>query len=409
MTGRAVLGVVLVVAGALLDVPIALGLGLAVIGFEALHQVWVMRGLAGVGYRRHLAASRVPWGETTDLTIEVWNRSRLPLSWLRADDAVSSDLVVQDRTLLPGTLGDLTLRNTWTLGPRELVRRHLHVGAARRGVFQIGPAEVKVGDLFAMPAAGGEWPHVDRLVGWPRTVPAPSVIRRDRWGGLDRARTGLSEDPSRFVGLRPYQPGDPLRRLHVRASARLGHAMVKRFEPSRDRDVMLVLDLEPPTGLAGGGAAEEEAAESLIVMAASLVRSFGQQHAAFGLAAADYSGTASRLAFLPVSSSPGQMERGLDLLARLSTEASAPFERLTGLVGRAVRDGTTILVLTGREAGVVLRPLRALQRQGHSVRLLGAGEAGPAVALMARAAGIQSESVSMDGSWETATRLVISA
>ena len=409
MTGRAVLGAVLVIVGALIDVPIALGLGLAVIGFEALHEVWVTRGLAGVGYRRHLGSSRVPWGETTELSIEVWNRSRLPLSWLRADDAISGDLIVRDRTLLPGSLGDLTLRNTWTLGPRELVRRRLHIGATRRGVFQIGPTEVRIGDLFAMPASGGEWPQVDRLVAWPRTVPAAGVMRRDRWGGLDRARTGLGEDPSRFVGLRAYQPGDPLRRLHVRASARLGMPLVKRFEPSRDRDVMLVLDLEPGAATTGGGAAEEAAAESLILVAASLVRSFGEQHAAFGLAAAGYSGSVARLAFLPVSSSPGQLERGLDLLARLSTEPSAPFERLTALVGRAVRDGTTILVLTGREAGPLLRPLRALQRQGHSVRLLGAGEAGRATVLTARAAGIQGEAVALDGPLETATRLTVSA
>ena len=185
--------------------------------------------------------------------------------------------------------------------------------------------------------------------------------------------------------------------------------MVKRFEPSRDRDVLLVLDLEPAPGMTGGSAAEEAAAESLIVIAASLVRSFGEQHAAFGLAAAGYSGTVSRLAFLPVSSSPGQMERGLDLLARLSTEPSAPFTRLTGLVGRAVRDGTTILVLTGREAGPLLPSLRALQRQGHAVHLLAAGEAGPAATLLARSAGIPGEAVSLDGSWDTATRLQVMA
>jgi uncharacterized protein (DUF58 family) len=235
------------------------------------------------------------------------------------------------------------------------------------------------------------------------------VTWRDRWGGHDRARTGLSEDPSRFVGLRPYQPGDPVRRLHVRASARLGTPVVKRFEPSRDCDVLLVLDLEPPPGMAGGPGAEEAAAESLIVIAASLVRSFGEQHAAFGVAAAGYSGSVSRLAFLPVSSSPGQMERGLDLLARLSTEPSAPFSRLAALVGRAVRDATTILVLTGRDAGPLLRPLRALQRQGHAVRLLGAGEAGPEAAFMARAAGIESQVVDLDGPWDTATRLLVTA
>ena len=117
MTARAVLGTVLVLAGAFLDVPIALGLGLILVGFELIRVVWVRRGLSGVGHRRTVAASRVAWGEMTELMIEVWNRSRLPISWLRVDEAVSDDVVVRDRDLLAGDMGDMTLRNTWSLGP----------------------------------------------------------------------------------------------------------------------------------------------------------------------------------------------------------------------------------------------------------------------------------------------------
>ena len=133
MTPRAVLGTGLVLAGAFLDVPIALGLGMVLVGFEVLRAIWLRRGLRGVGHRRSLQSSRVAWGEMTGLFIEVWNRSLLPISWLRVDEAISEDVLVRDRALLPGDLGDLTLRNTWSLGPGEIVRRRLEVGASRRG------------------------------------------------------------------------------------------------------------------------------------------------------------------------------------------------------------------------------------------------------------------------------------
>ena len=424
MGGRAVLGVALVLAGAFLDVPIALALGVVTVGFELVRRPWLSNAIAGVGYRRHLSSRHVPCGEAATLTIEVWNRTRLPLSWLRSDDAISEHATVRERRLLPGELGDLDLRNTWTLGPRELVRRRLHLGAARRGVVEIGPTELLVGDLFALPAGRTNRPGVDRLTVWPRTVPAPALARRERVGGTDRARRGLSEDPSRFVGIRDYQPGDPVRRLHVRASARLGRPMSKRFEPSRDRDVLLVVDLEPPDpsdpasvpGPEPASAPEpataadrdpDEATESLIVIAASLVRSLGLAHAAFGLAAAGFMGPGRRISFLPVTAAPGQTERALDLLARLSTGPSASFDRLAGFVGRATREGTTILVLTGRGASGLVRPLRLLQRQGHSVRVLASGPAGAEAARTARAAGLPAEVIELDDGWRTATRVVV--
>ena len=410
MTPRAVLGTFLILAGAALNVPIALGLGLVVAGFELIRAVWVRRGLRDIGHRRTLAASRIAWGEMAQLVIEVWNRSRLPVSWLRADEAVSSDVLVRGRDLVPGELGDMTLRNTWSLGPRELARRTLEIGATGRGVYEIGPTTITAGDLFALPAADGFWPAVDRFVVWPRLVPSAATERRDRWGGTDRARTGLSEDPSRFVGIRDYVPGDPVRRIHARASARLGRPMTKRFEPSRDRDLLLVIDLEQPTTRYDEWDAEDdEAAEALIVIAGSIVRSLGEQHAAFGIAAAGYSGAPSRLAWLPVSHAPGQMERGLDLLARLSAEPSAPFARLTALVGRAVGEATTIVVLTARDTRELVRPLRILQRRGLTVRVLAAGSAGPGAAARARSAGIPAEVIDLDGPWRTAGRVSVLA
>ena len=350
------------------------------------------------------------WGEATGLLIEVWNRSRLPISWLRVDESVSQDVVVRGRDLLAGDLSDLTLRNTWSLGPRQLVRRRLEIGASRRGVYEIGPTAITAGDLFALPVADGIWPAVDRFVVWPRLVPAGSTERRDRWGGIDRARTGLSEDPSRFAGIRAYAPGDPVRRIHARASARLGFPMTKRFEPSRDRDLLLVVDLQSPTSrFDSWDLDDDEPAEALIVIAASIVRSLGERHAAFGVAAAGYSSATSRLAYLPVSHAPGQMERGLDLLARLSAEPSAPFERLTSLVGRVVTESTSVVVLTARDSRELLRPLRALQRRGLAVRLLTAGSAGPGAADRARGAGIPAEVLDLDGPWKTASRVTVIA
>src|SRR4051794_11559460 len=336
MTFTAFLAILLLLAGTFLGAPVAVVLAIVVLLLEIVRGVWAHAGLGRVVYRRHLERDRMTWGEEIPTTIETWNRQRLPLAWLRAEDEASPGVVVRERRLVIGGSGGRILRNAWTLAPHERVHRRFHVSAARRGVYELGPVGLSIGDLFAREAAYEERPDIDRFLVRPRTVPTGRLDRRDTWGGEQRAHAGLTEDPARFAGIREYTPGDPLRRIHARASARLGRPVVKRFEPSRAREVLLALDVQTTPGIGWDVTTDEEEVESLFVVAASIARSLARDGAAFGLAAAGYHGAEARFAQLAVSEAPGQLERVFDLLARLSSHPSAPFERLLGMLGRVV-------------------------------------------------------------------------
>src|SRR5258705_2635952 len=83
-------------------------------------------------------------------------------------------------------------------------------------------------------------------------------------------RHSLTVDPALFAGVRPFQAGDSLRLVHWRATARLGRAVSRRFEPARGRTGMLVVDVRTV-----GWAVltwDEDAFESLTVVAPSLAR-----------------------------------------------------------------------------------------------------------------------------------------
>jgi uncharacterized protein (DUF58 family) len=405
MAGRVAAAIVLVLLGALLRLPVAAILGGVLLLVEVVHATWQRRGLLHVRYARRLRVPRLAWGEETVLDIEVWNRKRLPLAWLRADDAIEDGLVVRDRPSIETEAFGPTLVNTWTLAPFERVIRHLHLSSSRRGVFAIGPANLSVGDLFARPAAMAEIEGQLIVTAWPKVVPAPSVIRPERWGDLDRARRGLVEDPSRFAGIRPYSPGDPIRRIHGRASARLGTPMTKKFEPSRERDVLIALDLQTEPGPTWELAIEDEVIEGLFVIAASVSRSLEAERAAFGLTAAGYSGLPNRFADVPVAHAAGQGDRVLDLLARLSTTPSARFESLLGRIERRGGSGTTIVVLTARPPRPFVGQLRRLAHAGFGVAVLAAGPDAVANAAEARAAGFAARAALLDGPWRSATRL----
>ena len=405
MTFTAFLAIVLLLTGTWLDVPIAILLAIVVLVLEVVRGIWARNGLSRIVYRRHLERDRITWGEEIPTEIETWNRQRLPLSWLRAEDEASAGVVVRERPLVIGGRGGRVLRNAWTLAPYERVRRRFHVTGERRGVYELGPVSLSIGDLFAREAARDARPEVERFLVRPRVVPSGPLERRDTWGGQERTRAGLSEDPSRFAGVREYAPGDPLRRLHVRASARLGRPVVKRFEPSRDREVLLALDVQTSPGFTWTPSLDDEEVESLFVVAASLARSLARDGAAFGIAAAGYHGAESRFAQLAVSEAPGQLERVFDLLARLSSHPSAPFERLLGMLARVVRPGTTVVVVTARDAAPYLPWLRRIERAGCRVVVVACGPDGAADAGRVRRLGVAARSVRLDGPWRTATAL----
>jgi len=407
MTATAFLAILLLLAGAFLDVPVAIVLSIIVLLLEVVRAVWARFGLERVTYRRILERDRMTWGEEIPTAIEVWNRKRMPLAWLRAEDEASPGVVVRERTLVIGARGGRVLRNAWTLAPFERVTRQFHVGAERRGVYELGPVGLTVGDLFAREAATGQRPAIDRFLVRPRTVPATALQRRDTWGGQDRARVGLNEDPSRFAGVREYAPSDPIRRIHPRASARLGRPVVKRFEPSRDREVLIALDVQIANGPTWGTTGDTEEIESLFVVTASIARSLALERAAFGLAAAGYHGAESRFAHLAISEAPGQLERIFDMLARLSSHPSAPFVRLLGMVLRVVRPGTTVVVVTARDPTSYLAWLRRIERAGCPVVVVACGPDGPDDAGRARSVGLVARSVRLDGPWRTAAALAV--
>ena len=407
MAARVLAALVLVLLGSLLAVPIAILLGTVGLLLELVHYAWARTGLAGVRYRRVLGAPHVAFGDELPLTIEVWNRRRLPLAWLRADDDASPGLEVRERDLVTDEARPAVLRNAWTLRPYEKVVRRFHVSGDRRGVHTLGPVELSVGDPFARRAAVEERADVDTFLVWPRTIPTTELAPIDRWGDLDRAAAGLVEDPSRFSGVRPYAPGDPVRRVHARTSARLDRPMLKRFEPSRDREVLLALDVQTADGPSWELGLTDDDVEGLYVVAASLVRSLAARRVAFGFLAAGYTGAETRIAQVPVSSAPGQAERVLDLLARLSVHASMPFERLLSVAARAARPGSTVIVLTARDPRPFALALRRLERRGAHVVVVACGRQAPDRAAVARRLGFAARRATMHGTWRTAERLVI--
>jgi uncharacterized protein (DUF58 family) len=113
----------------------------------------------------------------------------------------------------------------------------------RRGVFEIGPLVVDYGDPFGMAAGEIVVGERQKLVVTPAVVPFPSTgqsIAAD--DGSARALQRRATSAEDELMTREYRYGDPLRRVHWRASAHHGELMVREEEQRSHAQARIVLD-----------------------------------------------------------------------------------------------------------------------------------------------------------------------
>ncbi len=113
-----------------------------------------------------------------------------------------------------------------------------------RGVYTVGPSNVRIGDPLGFTEATSTFGSTDRLVVYPRIedlTGVPTGRGQDQTIATSRAafwHTG-GED---FFTLREYQQGDDLRKVHWPSSARRDTLMIKQLEMPWQSRAFVVLD-----------------------------------------------------------------------------------------------------------------------------------------------------------------------
>jgi uncharacterized protein (DUF58 family) len=405
---RRALLVSLIVVGVVAGAPGPVIVAVLALLADGLSVLWSTRGLRRVSYQRRLARDRAVWGDEVALEVGAHNDKLLPLAWLRVDDYVTDTLNVPGETLLSSERPGLAiLRHAWSMAPFERVTRRLHIVADRRGVFDFGPVREAVADVFGHASAVAEEAAPARLLVRPRTVPVRTVREAPVVFGSLRARRLLAEDPTLFAGVRPFQPGDPRRRIHARATARTGTAVSKKFDPSIVRQVVIALDVQTIEGSHWLLHFDEETVEGLMVVAASLSRAALADGAACGLAANGWTHSLSRLGWLPPQAGSGQLVRLADMLGRLSSTPSMPFERLLAELPGRLPGGGQLVVLSARDPTPLVLMLRRLGSIGHEVRVLSFGHAAAGHAARLRRLGLDAAVARLEPDWRTAPALAV--
>ncbi|HEX4963573.1 MAG TPA: DUF58 domain-containing protein [Thermoanaerobaculia bacterium] len=365
---------------------------LAALGIAALLPA---ASLLGLEVRRSLGSETAEMvetlalGESIESRLVLRNQKPLPALWLFWRDEVEPGLDVEG-----AACGFKTLASDETL--RSICVLH----TTRRGLFRIGPAVIEASDPFGLVRRFRVDPEVRFVTVLPRVVPLGQgwPLGHRPVHEVPRRRS-LFEDPSRFLGLREYRPGDGLRRIHWRATARSGRLQVKLYEPAVLEGVLLAVEMGKAAWPAVGETESDPTRELAVTAAASIAEFVLGGGQAVGLLSnggdaaerypADWTGGSFRRledaleeagarrrisAFRPVEVAPGrgrpQWERLGSALARLALAPGLTLpELLASELPRLPRSLVVLVVTPNLESGLG-SVLGGLRRSGFEAGVI---------------------------------------
>lgn len=319
---------------------------------------WIGRSLRQLSVQRRLDAYAFR-GETLPCAIEVANRSRLPLPWLRLQDRVP--LALQDRE---------RYQQVVALGGRDSHTFRYSLACKQRGYHKLGPMRLETGDLFGFTSQRWEESGTAFVTVYPEIVPLQRLGLPSRmpFGPLPTSQR-LVLDPSKAAGVRSYVSGDGLRHIHWKATAREDTLQVKKFQPALALNVMIALNLHTddyPIRSAVGSS------EWAISIAASLASYVAGERQPVGLLASGLDPVSEQsFTVLPPRTGQGGLMNLLGVLARVQMhDRCAPLKEWLPTQLARLEWGTTLLLVTPRIDDEVLWTLNSAQRRGTRVLVL---------------------------------------
>ena len=295
---------------------------------------------------------------------------RLEERFTLANDSWAPGLWVEvvDHSTLPG------YKANWVtgVGGDSQNRWRTQGVCGQRGLYALGPTSLRTGDPFGLYTVSLHYPESTTLMVTPPLVPLPAIkVAPGGRTGDGRLLPGTMERTVSAACVRDYLPGDSLRWIHWRTSARRDSLFVHLLDGTPTGDWWIFLDMDRSVQ---AGQGKDSTSEHAVILAASLADRGLRSKRAVGLVT-----SGEKLVWLPPQEGEGQRWRILRALA-LAGPGSQP---LSGLLSRArpiSRQRASLIIITPAvSAGEWIESLVPLVRLGvvPTVLLLDPDSFGP--------------------------------
>ena len=278
-------------------------------------------------------------------------------------ETVAVRLMLRRRTLLPVGMIELEVsapdegrdigRMVVSTVPLKGREYRYTIQCAHRGVYEAGVSRVRVTDvfgLFSFSRRVRETPARIEVV--PRLANVPAVLVKPGDTG-PQGRVHMTEDLASPSGVRGWQEGDSLKKVHWKLTARRRELMVRTFEESARPDFLILLDCAPVNAMKSHTRTIEDA-----LCEAAAAAALAQMEAGYPVRMPLNTSSPSELA----GQSPAEIAHFLNALTWLQFDSPYSFEQVIELeLRRMLRTGALILVTTRMNASLAELALRVRQ------------------------------------------------
>jgi len=317
------------------------------IGFGGLFLVafvWVWLLSRGLYASRRLRFGWVAVGDRLQEVFRLVNTSDVPALWIE----------IVDESNVPGYQAAVVR----SLGSKQSDQWRESAVCLRRGLFHLGPWEIRSGDPFGIFTVTRRYPQQQEIIIHPPirgdlTLPLP----QGQSSGRTRARQHSWQANINAASLREYHPADPYIWIHWPTSARRGELFVRQFDLDAAGEIWILLDLEAAKQLGEGKAEGTE--EQAILLAASLAARALNSTRGVGLVA-----HGSRPWIVQPGFGQGQQWKILRALALMTADGDVPLAAALRDLSHIARRGAAAVIITPSDETSWLPELTTLARSG---------------------------------------------
>ena len=311
---------------------------------------------------------------------EINNQKLLPILWITVEDKSGLSSENEKRLI------------AWIPGNSRKIFVNQSI-LNKRGVFSLGPTHVESGDPFGIFIQTITYQSNVKLVVIPsyeklQSFPEPLSSLT---GGAARKSRDTEVSPY-AVSIREFYPGDPLRRIDWKSTARLDRLMVKEFEEDPQAIVWIFLDGHEDIHFKKNGkeytnelkpqilfekferrefSLPEDTFEYVISFAASICDYYIDNGRSIGFGA-----NCQNLIGIAPERGTRQLDKVLEILSSLLVSTIAKFPEFLVSQSSLIQKGSSVILLTSNTTTELIHAIELLKRRNIAVILISVNSEG---------------------------------
>ncbi len=370
--------IIVVIIGAVSHEALIAAVGVLAFVAAVSSRVWAALSLEEITIDRSVSVDHAFQDDEVEITFTFENRKPLPIPWLEIFEFVPRGLLINGHKVVEQAyLGGDEINIATSLGGYERVKVKRKLTALSRGAYRLGKTRLKSGDLFGLypseatleqtPWTLYVYPTIKSISGF--SLPARRPI------GDSMSRVRLWDDPSRPAGVRDYRPGDPIKQIDWKTTARHGEMFVRQFDPSVSEDAVILAEASTTTVPWEGYRAD--ILEATMTAAASIANHALDLGYKVGLVSNGVGPSSASHAVVTPGTGAAQLTTLLESLAMTHPFSVRSLDELARNRRGAIPPGATLIHIGGIYNPRTMSYLLGLKRAGHPVIIVHTGRETP--------------------------------